>query len=115
MSRDYELIKRLADYIEAHPEEHDQSVWGYRNACGTTACAAGHTVILAGHTPKWDDDLDGREGFWMMGVEGFGCSDVGDVAQDLLGLSGHEATRLFYSSPNEDVVPFLRTILEEDR
>lgn len=114
MPRNYELIKQLADYIETHPEEHDQNAWGHRTACGTTACAAGHAIILAGYSPIWETSADDQTGAWMMGVEGFGRF-VGDVAQDLLGLSGREALRLFYNTRNGDVVPFLRTILEEQQ
>lgn len=36
----------LADFLVAHPDDFDMSAWGYRNACGTVACIAGHAAIL---------------------------------------------------------------------
>lgn len=41
------LLKETLAYIEAHPEEWDQSKW----RCGTGACFAGHAAIL--HGAKW--------------------------------------------------------------
>jgi hypothetical protein len=38
-----DLMLKVADYIEANPDEYDQ-----RNWCGTECCIAGHAVALSG-------------------------------------------------------------------
>src|SRR4051812_40565249 len=50
MIRNKELLQRTIDYIEAHPEEWDQTEW----RCGTSMCFAGHAAILAGC--EWRDE-----------------------------------------------------------
>lgn len=91
---------RVLDFIEAHPEKHDQSMWisnaddpsmaGYDlrrtlNECGTTACFAGWDALLAGET----------------------FTSYGLLTQDrrvdvysaaALGLTVHEAYRLFHGA-----------------
>lgn len=39
----WDLLDRAIAHIDAHPEEHNQREW----VCGTTACIAGHMVMLA--------------------------------------------------------------------
>lgn len=111
--RNYELIKRVYDHVTTHPELHDQEIWGEQKACGTTACIAGHAVMLAGCTPKWRQTGFGLQ---MSGVEGYDDAVfVGDVAQQLMGLSESEAERLFYYTDESEAIDTLAEILEEDR
>lgn len=51
------LAQRVRDQIVQHPESHNQKVWVQETSCGTTACVAGWTVILAGATPALDRDI----------------------------------------------------------
>jgi len=42
------LMNQVADQIEQHPEQYDQSVWFYpKGSCGTICCIAGWTVKIA--------------------------------------------------------------------
>ena len=45
MERNEELFRRVADAIEANPEQYDQGQW----ECGTTRCLAGWANRLTGH------------------------------------------------------------------
>lgn len=47
-----ELAYRVLDHINAHPEQHDQGTWiTVGTDCGTVACFAGWTCLLAGDMP----------------------------------------------------------------
>jgi hypothetical protein len=49
-----ELAYRVLDHIDANPEQWDQQVWiERRDDCGTAACLAGWTVLLAGDKPDF--------------------------------------------------------------
>jgi hypothetical protein len=52
-----ELAYRVLDRIDADPKVWDQSVW----SCGTTACFAGHAVLLSGGILDGSDVVDGPE------------------------------------------------------
>lgn len=49
-----ELAQKVLDHVEAHPEQHDNSIWvntgqttvEQGSLCGTTACLAGWAVLL---------------------------------------------------------------------
>lgn len=47
-----ELAQKVLDHVEAHPDQHDQSIWVDNPApdatslCNTTACLAGWAVLL---------------------------------------------------------------------
>jgi hypothetical protein len=83
-----ELLTRLRRQIAEHPEAHDQKVWAEKTECGTTACAAGWTLILT------DRDHWYRHGNteYIRAWNGF----VSDVAGDLLNLDATERSYLFY-------------------
>lgn len=65
-------LAHLLGFLEAHPEVHDQRIWvAHPNPdewtpptpsldCGTTACAAGWTVLFAGATPT-DFEVDDED------------------------------------------------------
>lgn len=102
MGPDIAEIEAIIAYIEAHPQEWDQSVWA-RKDCGTAYCVAGHAVIRAGATIVWGTgtqasfcDLNGRQG------------PIDVIAQELLGLSDFDAEALFAA---ENEIADLRMIL----
>lgn len=99
---------RTLDYITSHPERHDQGWWldlgddadvsiqytdldldGAEGHCGTTACAAGWTVLLAGHTIS--------EGWKVTALDD---EHVHGVAAQILGLTSGEAEALFFDADN---------------
>lgn len=45
MGHNIALLNRVMDYIEGHPERHNQLAW-IGEDCGTVACFAGWTVLL---------------------------------------------------------------------
>jgi len=102
-----QLLEAIADHIEAHPEAYDQGSWCYTtgsmassenkldildkmglNDCNTRGCIAGWAVALNIHTKEVRDVLD----------KGVGLFDLGNMAQNLLGLDQLEAETLFHEA-----------------
>ena len=44
-----ELAKLVYKQVTEFPETFDMSAWGYQNKCGTSACIAGHAMLLSGY------------------------------------------------------------------
>lgn len=95
----------VLDYIEEHPEKHDQSNWvmNYEsglseNMCGTTMCVAGTSVYLT----------DGFDGLVHHHIYG-GWSDA---AAKNLGLSIDESLALFFMMDNQNAVEMLRAVAD---
>lgn len=93
----------VLDRIDADPDSHDQGWWFMRSECGTTACFAGLTCIIAGDQPDFDVDGDSspEDGWTYTGalktVDG-GESSASVRARDLLGIDYLQGKRLFYGS-----------------
>lgn len=106
--RNTALFDRIADAIEAHPEQYDQNVWVYveedwkdgddrfqlllENRCGTRACVAGWAIALG---------RSGRPATELVG-------DMEDQAASLLGLTEEEGESLFmayWDAPSGETVP----------
>lgn len=84
------LLNRVADYIEAHPEQYDQDAWMLYDTCGTRGCIAGWAITLA------DDKDRERLPIWIADK---GCTYPmpADKGQYLLGLTYTAAKKLFDS------------------
>lgn len=90
------LLRMVADYVEAHPDEFDMTCFIGRLGCGTTACVAGTAVLLA---------LPQARPLWLLGSAVFDEAtfveiggrevSVHDIAQSVLGLSNFQANDLF--------------------
>lgn len=115
-----ELGWKVRDLIVANPKHHNQSMWfndssltgptgspdrqvplglaDVLNRCGTTACAAGWTLLAADYKLNDRGDV-----FRPDGTEAFGVSSE---AQRLLGLTSSEAALLFHGL-DDDQVPEL--------
>lgn len=99
------LLRKTLEHIEAHPEEWNQGVW----LCATSACFAGHAVVLAGgewveieHAVFVRADADDNPAD-LANVDDKGqVVTVADRAQRILGLSWREARILFHSDNNLD-------------
>lgn len=103
--RAYEVL----DYIEAHPDKHDQSYWVNRmdglvtpelalGDCGTTACVAGWTVLLAGRSiVRYDRIVEDApvEYFSATEIER-DLNSVPNMAVVLLGLDEDEEWEMFW-------------------
>lgn len=90
MNRNVQLLEKVMQHIDDHPEQHDQSTW-VRTDCGTAACFAGWAAILTFGT-----GIILRDG-------GFQCPPpyahriMSEVAADLLGLDEANADTLFHA------------------
>lgn len=115
----------VLDFIEAHPDKHDQSRWIYSptaeeippgvigpdevyagydrdrvlNECGTTACYAGWYALLAGR-------VFSGYGHLLSG----GRQDVPRFAAKGLGLTPDEAYALFYDA--DDLADVRKAVFE---
>lgn len=112
VSRAYELL----DHLELYPDKHDQNWWidgtiphpsspvgaaDVMNGCGTTACAAGWAVLLAGGTFVAGAAVATPDG---------GGGHVAAAASRILGLTTTEANRLFFWA--EDLADVRKEIIE---
>lgn len=98
--------RMVLDFITAHPEHHNQAVWAVPMAwlrelydeslvgtCGTVACVAGWTCIMAG------DELTSSDGSPELdhAISDSGAAlEIPERAMRLLGLTKDEADELFY-------------------
>lgn len=83
-----------------HEKHYNQAVYVTQNACGTTCCIAGYAVLEAGCAPA---DLVPLERSIHADFEGESrYLDIGDAAQNLLGLDDDERAVLFSSDPSDD-------------
>jgi hypothetical protein len=87
-----DLLQRTLDYIEEHPEEWDQYLWGHKTPCGTTFCFAGHAALLSGYKPVWRGEC------FAYVKTAKGKEPMSLVAWNLLGLNERYQTdtTLFY-------------------
>lgn len=113
------LLEKTLDYIEHHPEDWDQHVWGYRYVpaavgvdelsehsmarCNTVCCFAGNCVLLAG-----GEFISASHP--AVRVDGRVYGNAGLAAEDLLGLTLQQADRLFRGYND---LPALRGIVAE--
>lgn len=94
------LLRKTLEYAEAHPEEIDLGMWAYRGACGTTACIAGVTVTLTGHTIDWERPAYPGSTEFPYITDG---RRIEDTAREELGLTGLEVNLLFYQHTLDQV------------
>lgn len=113
--RDLSKLDEVMDYIEAHPEEHDQRVWLARTACGTRGCLAGHAILL--NVPasrlrwKWALRQGGPNSMWGVITEDGVCTDPYIAAMEILGLSASEAGVLFHETASlEDLKMWVKRL-----
>lgn len=89
-TRNRDLLRKVADYVEGHPDQYDQHVWVtntpdprpylgvgddirvgevVEHDCGTQACIAGWAVLLDGQPAPIHWDAAGREALGLTGEE----------------------------------------------
>lgn len=108
----------VMDFIETNPEKHDQGNWFFtewmetreeiekahadareNNWCGTTACFAGWTSLLAGDRMlSWEERRNATDRFFSTEIRSADTGRVRSVrerARDLLGLTESQADLLF--------------------
>lgn len=106
---DIPYARKVLEHLVAHPEEHEQTYWGYRgSACGTKACIAGTTVLMDSQTTVlWSHNGD------LAGSVGVNNQYMGlaDRAAQLLGLNREDAHNLFYNGSNSDALAQLESYI----
>jgi hypothetical protein len=119
-------LSALGDFLEAHPQFHDQSNF----YCGTTACAAGWTVARqVGFHPGMN--FDGSAATTAiyeqklalasdLGVSGAFVSTA-MLAQIILGLSSSEREALFYGTlryedlAEQEAIALIRALVAREK
>jgi hypothetical protein len=94
--KNYPLLWKVYEHIEAHPEEWMQAAWAIKSACGTAYCFAGHAVLIAEPTARFIFSSQGESD--RVHVLGHGMRWIDEVAMDALGLRAEEASVLFNGS-----------------
>lgn len=118
-------LSALGDFLEAHPQFHDQSNF----YCGTTACAAGWTVARqVGIHPgmNFNDRAAGADIYEQkralasdLGVEIFVSAAM--LAQIILGLSSSEREALFYGTlryedlAEQEAIALIRALVAREK
>lgn len=93
MTRNVELLQQTMQYINDHPEQHNQNVFVGENECGTAACFAGWGAMLSGWTVRQIN----ASVMWVVGAQ-------------LFGLTQLEAERLFYY---RNTIPVLELMVKD--
>jgi hypothetical protein len=96
-------------FIRDNPEEWVQASFGRRNPCGTAYCVAGHAVVRAGHTVRWETRYFDPSEALAWTVDNENESYIGDIAQAVLGLNLRDASDLFVAGNTLDDI---RRIIE---
>lgn len=85
------------DYIRDHPEEWAQDTYYGYGVCGTTACFAGHVIMLArGRRLTGDELKDIPEDAYPEYV-----GPIGVAVRRLLGWSASQAHAVFYDTTRD--------------
>lgn len=90
-------LDELVGFLEANPNQHDQSNWAKKNSCGTAMCAAGWTVELWSSGIDWNSSstlIDGS----MIADSTNAKSSIDIEASNILELNNDEAWHLFECS-----------------
>lgn len=107
------LMRKVLEYLETNPEKHEQGCWAWSDAatvaeatydCGTVACMAGWTVLLADvgrwlHMTCCDECAATLE---LQAVIDGDTYDVAEGAERLLGLTSRQGDQMFSGSNSRD-------------
>lgn len=112
--------QEVLDYLEAHPERHDQSLWTTQSlsevgakpardlkVCDTTMCVAGTVVFLEAlaNDTSIADVLDVDPNGYFNEERSYARKGA-----ELLGLNDEDAWQLFYNKTDEQAVEDLRRL-----
>ncbi|MAY48819.1 MAG: hypothetical protein CMH38_03490 [Microbacterium sp.] len=98
-ARNTELLQRVMQHIDDHPEQHNQAVW-LRHDCGTAACFAGWAALLSDELVEVQDvEVDGMF-YDRAGV----MHATSGAAVKVLGVTGEESDVLFDATNSRDML-----------
>lgn len=80
MLKERVTAEELKECLRQHPSEFSMGTWGCKTECGTTACIAGWTLILAGYEIVPESNMSSR----FVGNEI--VEDIPSKAAELLGI-----------------------------
>lgn len=110
------MFGRIADQIEQHPDQYNQQDWD-KSECGTVCCIGGWALMLAATPDKLAaaraDTEEGTRSFLLYLSRRMGFHSIGFAAEQILGLTTHEALALFngeWEAKGGDVPAALRAI-----
>jgi len=100
------LMRKVLEYIEANPEEHDQATWGHKRDgdplrgewCGTVACMAGHTVLLTANPEIKSQWVFGYLEVYVNGER----KGIAKTAAGELGLDEKQKDRMFHQAETRE-------------
>lgn len=108
-----ELAKKVLDYIEAHPKEHDQNSFiDHKPVCGTTKCIAGHAMLLSGEFEVKDITVSSSYSF--LAIAKAGSNEEADYEAEgrrVLGISSEQANHLFFNLDNDEAIDYLNQLI----
>lgn len=101
----WQRMDALLAHLREHPEEHDQSLYGHKTECGTTACAAGTAGLLfAPERVTWAQlKIDPPGSLTLVTTErlSYGAYfGVGELARELLDLTPDDSDAIFHDCAN---------------
>lgn len=117
-SQEVDLLNKTMDWIEAHPDRHEQGSWAFfeldepisadtdmdtdllikENFCNTAYCFAGTGLLLAGEAPDihWQPIVVGTHNIIAIGASCMKSGESIEVrAEHLFGLSNTDAAVMF--------------------
>ena len=99
-----ERLQAVLEHIRQHPEQHDQATWGFRDACQTSTCFAGHAILMyAPERARWEGGI--------LGVTGLERLDT--LAGQILDLTDQQCRSLFFDAITVDELELMVGHLNE--
>jgi len=100
------MFQKIVDQIEAHPELHNQEDYTNETQCGTAHCVAGWAVFLWGEENGIEPSPYNQLALDALAKK-YGSTTWGDSFEGgrrVLGLTGVQASALFYNMDNDDAL-----------
>lgn len=94
-------VQEVLDFIEAHPEQHNQGNWVIEHSCGTTMCVAGTSIMLT----------QGMEALVNSCFEG----SYSGTARKNMGLTLSQSNKLFYTMNEGYAKDMLKALANNDK
>src|SRR5712692_7014474 len=105
-----ELGRKVLDYVTSHPGEFDMTVWGGFTPCGTVACLAGHTMLLAGYQLARLNSFHRPDGTKVRRKSAEAAKLLGLVPDEQF---SQDSFSLFGVQQNEDAIKWFRRLVEK--
>jgi hypothetical protein len=108
---DTQLANDVREAVIMSPEGHDQVYYGKVTDCGTTACLAGHAMLLSGYTLRRGRRAGSSAEF--LRPNGSVVDYEFWEAWRLLGLTYGEASHVFHCLNNSEAIDRLEGLIKK--